>query len=603
MQKNSINILNVISIVFLLSPFVGAQSLDSMTEAGILDEEYLDSLPDSVREDVMDEMKKNKKTDNKNVKKRPSSKLAQNEIVRDWEEFKKNQDLLNKSERYGLRLFNTMQSSFMPLNEPNFGDNYILDYGDFITIHKYGGKRDEIFELEVERDGTIIIPDVGRVSLAGLSFSQVSDLIKKKYETAFIGADVYVTLSEIRDINVLVTGNVNFPGIYTLSGNSNILQALNIVGGPTENGSLRSIVLKRKGIPDQVIDLYEALIFGNTSSIPSLMSGDSIHVLPVESLVRAGYGFNNVATFELKNGENLSHLIKFSGGLKTEANNNSLKLVRYDNSEFSTYDVSIKNANDFDIKNLDSVYAYKEKIGTVKITGYVKHPGSYTISSSDRVLDLIERSGGYDEIAYPFAGSLFRESSKELENSFAEKTYQNLISYIATNLERVGGGAQGLSYILSELKNFEPTGRFVTEFDTSELANNIQSNIYLNDGDSIHIPPYTSNVFVFGEVGNPGSVLFEENLSLMNYINKSGGLTRISSTEFMFVVSPNGETIKVDTNGIRRFVNQEAKIYPGSVIYVPAHIGKVEGINLYATIAPIFSSLALSVASLNSINQ
>ena len=58
-----------------------------------------------------------------------------------------------------------------------------------------------------------------------------------------------------------------------------------------------------------------------------------------------------------------------------------------------------------------------------------------------------------------------------------------------------------------------------------------------------------------------------------------------------------------DSNGIRRFVSKTYDIYPGSVVYVPRDIGKVEGINLIATLAPIFSSLALSVASVNSISN
>ena len=70
------------------------------------------------------------------------------------------------------------------------------------------------------------MPDIGNVPLAGLNFEQVSELIQKTYDSTFIGSNVFVSLSEIRDINVLVTGNVEFPGIYTLSGNSNVLQAL-----------------------------------------------------------------------------------------------------------------------------------------------------------------------------------------------------------------------------------------------------------------------------------------------------------------------------------------------------------------------------------------
>ena len=602
MNKKLLKIL-LTSCLFIYSISLFSQS-QSMPNVSNLDKDYLESLPKSVQEDILDEMNKQQSETKKNLQRRPSSKLLNSELVREWEEFKNKKELDKKSERYGLRLFKTMQSSFMPLNEPNFGSDYVLDYGDIIKIYKYGRGNADIFDIEIGRDGSVILPDIGKISLAGLNFEQASNLIKITYEASFIGSDVVVSLSEIRDINILVTGSVEFPGIYTLSGNSNLLQALNIVGGVKENGSLRNIVIKRKGEEDKVIDLYEALIFGDINSIPSLMSGDAIYVESVENLVRAGYGFNNVAIFELKNGEKLSDLIRFSGGLKNEVTSESLKVVRFENAEFVSYNVDQNKVDDYEIKNLDSVYAYKEKIGTVKISGYVKHPGNYSISSSDRMLDIIERSGGYIDSAYPFGGSLQRKSTKNLEVEFAEKTYQNLVTFIAANPANLGGGTgESIAYVLSELKNFEPSGRFIAEFDEATLNENIENNIYLNDGDEIFIPSYTSNVFIFGEVGNPGSVLFKNNSSINDYINKSGGLTKLASSKYIFIVSPNGETIRVETNGIRRFVSKTYDIYPGSVVYVPRDIGKVEGINLIATLAPIFSSLALSVASVNSISN
>ncbi len=573
-------------------------------EINTLDQDYLDSLPDDVRDDVIKEMENTQMDKDKNVQKRPSSALSKNEVVREWENFKKRSILSESTERYGLKLFGTMQSSFMPLNEPNFGNNYVVDYGDWITIYINANGENEVYEAEIERDGTILIPDVGKISLAGLNFEQVTDLIKMKYQASFIGAEVFVVLSEIRDINILITGSVEYPGVYTLSGNSNILQALNIVGGVKENGSLRNIILKRKGEKDEIIDLYDILIYGNIEAVPFLMSGDSIHIEPVKNLVRAGYGFNNIGTYELKEKETIEDLIKFASGLKPEAQKNNLKLVRLVNSSFVTYDLNLEDASDYEINNLDSVYAYEEKIGTVTVSGGVQYPGKYSISSSDRLLDVIERSGGYIDSAYPFGGSLLRVSAKNLEKEFASRAYQNLISYIAANpANLVGGEAGSLTYILSELKNYEPSGRFIAEFDLDNLKDNMQNNIYLNNGDKIHIPTYTSNVFVFGEVGNPGTVVFKDDISLNGYINKSGGFTRLASSDYIFIVSPNGETLKVQTNGIRRIINQDYEIYPGSVIYIPRHIGKVDGLNLYATLAPIFSSLALSVASLNSISD
>ena len=92
-----------------------------------LDDDYLESLPESVRKDLEDEIQKSQE-DKSSLKKRPSTELLKYEVVNEWEEFQKQRkDEINKSERFGLKLFKTMQSSFMPINEPNFGNNYILD--------------------------------------------------------------------------------------------------------------------------------------------------------------------------------------------------------------------------------------------------------------------------------------------------------------------------------------------------------------------------------------------------------------------------------------------------------------------------------------------
>ena len=220
-----------------------------------------------------------------------------------------------------------------------------------------------MYLVEVQRDGTVTLDDIGSLSIAGLNFEQAVDTIKQMYAQSFIGLDVIVTLNRTRDINVLVTGNIEFPGIYTLSGNSNILQALNVAGGPKENGSLRRVVIKRKNKPDMNVDLYQALIFGDIDSIPFLMSGDSVYVEPVKNLVRAGYGFNNTAVFEMLDGETIDDLIGFSGGLKLEAKTESLNLVRFENNSFKSYEINSIQTYNQELKNLDSVYAAKERIG------------------------------------------------------------------------------------------------------------------------------------------------------------------------------------------------------------------------------------------------
>ena len=74
-------------------------------------------------------------------------------------------------------------------------------------------------------------------------------------------------------------------------------------------------------------------------------------------------------------------------------------------------------------------------------------------------------------------------------------------------------------------------------------------------------------------------MLFDEKSNISDYIEKSGGFTRFSSKESIFIVSPNGETRKVYASGLKKYIAQDFDIYPGSVIYVPRHIGKIDGIN------------------------
>ena len=583
---------------FALIPFSISQSVDDIQ---MLDADYLDSLPESVRKDIENEIKKSKESDDISFKKRPSSELQKYEIVKEWERFQRQRNKeLYKSERYGINLFRTMQSSFMPINEPNFGNNYILDYGDEITINLFGNNNDS-FELEIQRDGSISIPEIGPIILAGYNYQQGVESIKSKIQSSYIGTEVDVKLSKIRDVKVLITGNVEFPGIYTLSGNSNVLQALNIAGGVDEAGTLRNIEIKRNGDIVKKVDIYQALIFGDLSQITQLQSGDAIYVRPANKLVRAGSGFINEALYELKDDENLEHLIAFSGGIKKEESNKTFSLVSINGTVNENINFNIKD-NLISLNHLDSVYFPISNLGTVRITGEVLRPGKYTIKSGDNLNDLIIRAGGYSSKAYSLAGILKREQVKELESKYSEKIYRNIISYLAQNPDQLKTNTQ-LGLILEEFKNVQPSGRIVTEFDLLKVKKDPSKNIFLEDGDEIHIPKLQNVVYVYGDVGDPKALSFKDFDNVSDYLSKAGGLNKTANKKHILVISPNGESKVVNMSKFSSILKNDIDIYPGTLIYIPPEIGLVQGIEFYSIVAPIFSSLALSLASLNAIND
>ena len=598
MKKVKINPKQFILIsLFFFNIAVNSQSL----YVSGLDQDYLNSLPEDVMQDILKESKKSQDEKKDTLKSRPSTELMKLDVVKDWEDFQKSrQASRNKSERYGVNLFRTMQSSFMPINEPNFGNNYILDYGDFLEIQVIAGNNSNKYSSDIKRDGSFNLEEIGPLNLAGLNFDQAVNLINNKYKNSIIGVDVIVNLEKIRDIKILITGSVEYPGMYTLSGNSNVLQALNISGGILENGSLREILIKRNGKTIEEIDLYDALIFGDTSSLSNLQSGDAIYISPSKNLVRAGTGFNNQAIFELLDTETLSDLIKYAGGVNKNAYSENYSLLRNEGQDVKIINLNSKDINSFKIKHHDSLYLPEQQFGFVEITGEVLRPGKYTISGDDDIYDLIVRAGGYTSSAYPFGGVMTSKKAMKLEKQMMSKAYQSLISYIVESPASLTQSS-GLPMLLDEIKNSTPSGRVITEFDLIKLEDDPRKRILLTNKDKIHIPKNENNVYVYGAVSNPGAIVFDDNFEVKNYINLSGGLIKVSDASQIVVISPNGSASIVKLGKVSSLFNSNQDIYPGSLIYVPTETKR--NLEFFATTAPIFSSLALSIASLSALNN
>lgn len=244
-----------------------------------LDEAFLQSLPDDIRQDLSEKNAKQGADSQENY--RPylySSKLSQAEELLDLKD-RLELDLLELQRRlntedgsyadkklklYGLDFFNTFQTTFMPINEPNPDSGYALDIGDILNIQLVG-QINETEDFLINNDGSISLQDVGKIIIAGLSLNEASLFIKSKINAALIGTEAFISLSEIRDVNVMVSGNAKNPGIYTLTGNSNILHAISVAGGISEFGSVREINLLRDNKVIESLDVYDLLIEGKYS--------------------------------------------------------------------------------------------------------------------------------------------------------------------------------------------------------------------------------------------------------------------------------------------------------------------------------------------------
>lgn len=586
-------------IVLVSNAFVSSQELD---------QDFINSLPDSIKQDVLNEISNNvSKID---VDEKNYSSFDSNISLNDYEEI--NNDFSNLKV-FGSSFFKSYPSTFMPINDPSADANYVLDVDDEIQIQMFGGVEDNL-RLKIKRNGDIDLPKVGPITLAGLPIGDAKKVVQEKVKEYFIDTDVIVSLSEVRDIKILVTGEVNFPGVYTLSGYSSVLHAIGSAGGIKESGSFRKVVVKRNGKIIDQIDLYKIFIDADTSDIKSLRSGDSILVEPTSKTIRVVGAVNRPAIFEYIDGEKAEDLIRFAGGFSIKSQDNLFFISRKSGSGFEL--LSSKNVSNTFLKDLDRIfvpfseydqdnlYLSEENnflINPVTVDGAIKKPGKYFIDENTTLSELIRKAGGYKDNAYIYGASLISMNAQNLEASYNLKLYNEAIkslasvSTVANNLN-----ISSLVNVLTEFKKTETLGRVVAEFDLKKIDQDYHLDTKLSPGDKIFIPYQQDRLYVFGEVLNPGTLKFNDGYNVKDYIDLAGGLNKYSDRSSIILVYPNGESERYN---LRNFGSNRSDLYPGTVIYIPRDLTFMEGTDLARAIAPILSSLAISLASLNSISN
>ncbi len=605
--------MNKLRLLFLLAAF------SIIINAQELDDNFLDSLPDDVKDDLLARADENQRNSEENFRSSIySSKLERAEELLELKN-RLELDLLELERRlksdeelsisddltlFGSDFFRTFQTTYMPVNEPNLDSTYILDVGDVLNI-QIMGQKDVLETISINRDGSIFVPDIGKLNIAGLSLGEASTLIKSTVNSVFIGTDAYITLDQIRDVNVLISGNAENPGIYTLSGNSNILQALTVAGGVSEYGSYREINLIREGEVIETLDVYDVLVNGNYNLDKRLRSGDVIFVEARKKVISIDGAIKRPAKYEISDNENLDSIIEFSNGLKFSADLENIYLERI--LDGSLKSLPIRNISQFtsiEPNDGDLIYIREFSYRTATISGAVYKPGKYVMASGETVEDLVEKAGGYTDNAYPF-GAIYQNKDAKLINKKAnELLYDEFLDNIIAISQLNIGQNFDLTPIIKlteEIKNTTPSGRVVIDLlseDSSRFAK-------IMDGDNLLIPEKTNSVYVYGEVSSEGAVEFKLNEGVDYFVQKSGGYKRFADNASIYILHPNGETERYSKKR-NLFENQpnELNMYPGSVIFVPRKIDNSATRRL-ATQAyvSILGNLGIALASLSAIND
>ncbi len=294
---------------------------------------------------------------------------------------------------FGANLFRNVPSTFAPVENIPVTPDYVIGPGDEIQIRAWG-QIDVDLTATVDRNGTLSVPKVGVITVAGVKANDLPAYLKTVFGRTFRNFELTATLGKLRSIQIFVVGQARRPGTYTVSSLSTLVNAVFAAGGPSSKGSMRSIQLKRANRVVTDFDLYDLLISGDKSRDAPLLPGDVIYIPPVGQLVAVVGSVNVPAVYELKQNTVLFDLIRWAGGLATTAAGQKATVERIEDRkarkvEEFTLDMAglSRSIRDGD---LVTVYTLVPRFdNAVALRGNVAQPSRFPWHEGLRVRDLI----------------------------------------------------------------------------------------------------------------------------------------------------------------------------------------------------------------------
>lgn len=317
-------------------------------------------------------------------------------------------DTLKVREIFGKSLFNNDKITFEPNLRIATPPDYVLGVDDELTI-EISGYAVGRFVLKVSNEGTVKLENLAPIYVNGLTVTKAKEKISQRLSSLYAGLrngslSLDMVLTKVRTIKVMIIGEVESPGSYSVSSLATVFNALYLSGGPTKNGSFRNIELIRNNKQIRKIDVYDFLMTGSLSNNSLLQDGDVINIPVAETIVELDGEVVRPYRFELKAGEGLSEAIKYAGGFSAKAYTSQLSIERNTNTEKEIISVQESNFSNFLLRKGDKVTIgaiLDRYTNRVEVLGAVFRPGVYAIDSNLKTVgDLISRAEGLREDAF-----------------------------------------------------------------------------------------------------------------------------------------------------------------------------------------------------------
>lgn len=404
-----------------------------------------------------------------------------------------------KPKIFGAELFRNSNITFQPSMNMPTPQGYIIGPDDELLID-ITGDNEASYNLKVSPEGFINLEYVGRIAVGGLSIEAATSKIRSSMSSTYPAlrsgrSNLSVNLGNIRSIQIIILGEVNKPGTYTLPSLATVFNALYASGGPNENGSFRNIQVIRNNQVVQTIDIYDFLLQGTQSGNIRLQDQDVIRVPVFDTHVEIAGEVKRPAIFEIEEGESLQDVLDFAGGFNTQAYTANIKVLQNTSRERRITDVFEEDFASYEPRNGDKfiVESILDRFeNRIEISGAVFRPGAFELEPGLTLRQLIEKADGLTEDAFLPRGYIQRLK--------ADNT-QELIS-----------------------------------FDVARIMNGTAPDIALQREDIVQISSIFDlrdeyKITIGGEVRQPGTFDYAENMTVASVIQMAGGFTEGASPD------------------------------------------------------------------------
>jgi len=429
---------------------------------------------------------------------------------------------------------------------------------------------------------------------------------------------------------VSIYGEVLHPGSFYFEENLTVKKLIDIAGGLTKKAYTKYLSIIRYYIDEKQQRQQKVLSFDlskTTFKDIQLQPYDEVKIYKIlgwdnqdfDTISISGEVHNSLTT-KYSKGMTVHDLIILAGGLTKKAYLKEIEIIRHfvDEDQIRQRKVLHLYSKDQVLENI-KLQPYDEvKFFTIPkwneqkfifLKGEVKFPGKYAIETGEKLSSIIQRAGGFTKNAFIEGAVFTRESVRQNQIEQYNKTLARIKRQLAifnampANAKNAGANGNALATIneiMAEAKKYQPLGR--VSIKLSSNINEFQNSPYdltLQKGDTLTIPSQIDTVTVFGEVFNPTSFIFQQDLDALDYIDLASGFTRGADEDRVYIIHADGTSEPAISSFL--FCDFYENVHKGDTVVVPMYIKEYNQMELWEGVSKILASFAITAATLQTL--